>query len=183
MDVKGFLVIISVMIILLMLLGNPKVRVLRVLEDQIKVLKNAKTDKISLWDIICFIIMPIFLALIITFGFEQKIDDDLSSVLTTVFALVFTLLFGFAAILVGKIESDNDIERKVVGETFVSIVSATLLSLVSTILSVILHEATSKTIVKIISCIVYSLSFMIIMLLLMIIKRTLIIYGDNDKAE
>lgn len=43
------------------------------------------------------------LAIILTIGFRCIIDDDLASVLTTVFAFVFTVLFGFAAILVGKI--------------------------------------------------------------------------------
>ena len=108
---KAVLVIATTVIILLMLFGNAKVRVFSVLVNQIKVFKNAKTEKLSWWDIVCFIIMPICLAIILTIGFRCIIDDDLASVLTTVFAFVFTVLFGFAAILVGKMESNNDIER------------------------------------------------------------------------
>lgn len=96
---KAVLVIATTVIILLMLFGNAKVRVFSVLVNQIKVFKNAKTEKLSWWDIVCFIIMPICLAIILTIGFRCIIDDDLASVLTTVFAFVFTVLFGFAAIL------------------------------------------------------------------------------------
>lgn len=169
---KAVLVIATTVIILLMLFGNAKVRVFSVLVNQIKVFKNAKTEKLSWWDIVCFIIMPICLAIILTIGFRCIIDDDLASVLTAVFAFVFTVLFGFAAILVGKMESNNDIERKVVGETFVSIVSSTILSLLAAILSIIILETESEMAEEIISCVVYSFSFMIIMLLLMITKRT-----------
>lgn len=180
---KAVLVIATTVIILLMLFGNSKVRVFSVLVNQIKVFKNVKTEKLSWWDIVCFIIMPICLAIILTIGFRCIIDDDLASVLTTVFAFVFTVLFGFAAILVGKMESNNDIERKVVGETFVSIVSSTILSLLAAILSIIILETESEMAEKIISCVVYSFSFMIIMLLLMITKRTFLIYNDKDENE
>ena len=70
-----------------------------------------------------FIFFPIVLSVIITFGFGSIIDDTLAGVLTTVFAFVFTVLFGFAAILVGKLDCDNEIEKQVVGETFVSIMT------------------------------------------------------------
>lgn len=183
MDGKEALILATTVIILLMLFGNTKVRVFSVLVNQIKVFKNAKTEKLSLWDIVCFIIMPICLAIILTIGFGCIIDDDLASVLTTVFAFVFTVLFGFAAILVGKMESNNEIERKVVGETFVSIVSSTILSLLAAILSIIIHETKAELAEKIISCVVYSVSFMIIMLLLMITKRTFLIYNANNKEK
>ena len=156
---KAVLVIATTVIILLMLFGNSKVRVFSVLVNQIKVFKNAKTEKLSWWDIVCFIIMPICLAIILTIGFRCIIDDDLASVLTTVFAFVFTVLFGFAAILIGKMESNNDI------------------------VSIIILETESEMAEKIISCVVYSFSFMIIMLLLMITKRTFLIYNDKDENE
>ena len=92
---------------------------------------------------------------------------------------MFTVLFGFAAILVGKLDSNNEIEQQVVGETFVSIMTSNILSLNSAVLSIAIiitnHEITSL----IISVFIYSFSFMIIMLLLMISKRTFIIYCRN----
>ena len=50
---KAVLVIATTVIILLMLFGNAKVRVFSVLVNQIKVFKNAKTEKLSWWDIVC----------------------------------------------------------------------------------------------------------------------------------
>lgn len=106
-----------------------------------------------------------------------------TSVLTTVFAFVFTVLFGFASILVGKMEGGNDIEKKVVGETFVSIVSSTVLSLLAAILSIVIIKIDCEKGIEIISCVVYSISFMVVMLLLMITKRTFLIYCDKQDTK
>lgn len=168
-----------VIIILVMLFGNRKVRIYKVIVEQLKVFRNAKSKKISIWDIICFIIIPIILSFIITLKFKCIIDDKLAEVLTTVFSLVFTVLFGFAAILVGKIESSNIIEKEVVEETFISIVSSTILSLVVAILSIIIIIESNCLVILILSIIVYSISFMLVMLILMITKRTFLIYCDN----
>ena len=171
-------------IIFLMLFGNRKVRIFSVFIMQFQVFKNAKTDKLSPWDFACFVFMPIGLAAVITFGFKSIIDDKLAGVLTTVFSLVFTVLFGFAAILIGKIDSKNDIERQVVGETFISIVSTTLLSLFSAVLSIIITKIGSVVVLSILSFIVYAVSFITIMLLLLITKRTFIVYcNSTDKKD
>ena len=138
MPSKIILIVMAMVIVCMMLFGNKKVRILSVLIKQLQVFKNAKTDKISVWDIVCFIFFPIVLSVIITFGFGSIIDDTLAGVLTTVFAFVFTVLFGFAAILVGKLDCDNEIEKQVVGETFVSIMTSNILSLIAYILSIIL---------------------------------------------
>jgi len=176
---KIVLIVMAAVIVCAMLFGNKKVRVLPLLTNQLKVFKNAKTNKISPWDIICFIVLPIALAILIVLGFDCVVDNNLAGVLTTVFAFVFTVLFGFAAILVGKLDSNNEIEQQVVGETFVSIMTSNILSLNSAVLSIAIiitnHEITSL----IISVFIYSFSFMIIMLLLMISKRTFIIYCRN----
>lgn len=178
---KIILIVIAMVIVCAMLLGNRKVRILSVLIKQLQVFKNAKTNKISIWDTICFIILPIILSVIITFGFGCIIDDALAGVLTTVFAFVFTVLFGFAAILVGKIDCDNEIEKQVVGETFVSIMTSNILSLIASILSIVIIITDSGKVKLILAICVYSFSFMIIMLLLMISKRTFIIYCQNKK--
>ncbi len=175
------LVVIAIIIMCTMLFGNKKVRVLPVLIKQLQVFRNAKTGKTSVWDIICFIFLPIILAIIITLGIGCIIDDALAGVLTTVFAFVFTVLFGFAAILVGKLDSNNEIEKQVVGETFVSIMTSNILSLVVTILSIMVVITNNNVVSMILSICIYSFSFMIIMLLLMISKRTFIIYCNNKK--
>ena len=87
MPSKIILIVMAMVIVCMMLFGNKKVRILSVLIKQLQVFKNAKTDKISVWDIVCFIFFPIVLSVIITFGFGSIIDDTLAGVLTTVFAL------------------------------------------------------------------------------------------------
>lgn len=181
MPSKIILIVMAMVIVCMMLFGNKKVRILSVLIKQLQVFKNAKTDKISVWDIVCFIFFPIVLSVIITFGFGNIIDDKLAGVLTTVFAFVFTVLFGFAAILVGKLDCDNEIEKQVVGETFVSIMTSNILSLIASILSIAIIITGDEKAKLILTICVYSFSFMIIMLLLMISKRTFIIYCENKK--
>mgnify|MGYP004464129171 FL=1 len=181
MPSKIILIVMAMVIVCMMLFGNKKVRILSVLIKQLQVFKNAKTDKISAWDIVCFIFFPIVLSVIITFGFGSIIDDTLAGVLTTVFAFVFTVLFGFAAILVGKLDCDNEIEKQVVGETFVSIMTSNILSLIASILSIAIIITGDEKAKLILTICVYSFSFMIIMLLLMISKRTFIIYCENKK--
>ena len=181
MPSKIILIVMAMVIVCMMLFGNKKVRILSVLIKQLQVFKNAKTDKISVWDIVCFIFFPIVLSVIITFGFGSIIDDTLAGVLTTVFAFVFTVLFGFAAILVGKLDCDNEIEIQVVGETFVSIMTSNILSLIASILSIAIIITGDEKAKLILTICVYSFSFMIIMLLLMISKRTFIIYCENKK--
>ena len=181
MPSKIILIVMAMVIVCMMLFGNKKVRILSVLIKQLQVFKNAKTDKISVWDIVCFIFFPIVLSVIITFGFGSIIDDTLAGVLTTVFAFVFTVLFGFAAILVGKLDCDNEIEKQVVGETFVSIMTSNILSLIASILSIAIIITSDEKAKLILTICVYSFSFMIIMLLLMISKRTFIIYCENKK--
>lgn len=178
---KIVLISVAIVIVCAMLFGNKKVRVLPVLLKQLQVFKNAKSNKISVWDITCFIFLPIALAVLIAIGFERVIDDGLAGVLTTVFAFVFTVLFGFAAILVGKLDSNNEIEKQVVGETFVSIMTSNILSLISSVLSIANIITNNETARLFFSIFIYSFSFMIIMLLLMISKRTFIIYCSNTK--
>jgi hypothetical protein len=179
MPIKCLWLIIAFVIVLFMLFGNKKVRIFSVLVEQLQVFKNAKTDKFSFWDFMCFIIMPVGLAVVIVYGVEVVVDDELAGILTTVFSLVFTVLFGFAAILVGKIDSKNPIEKQVVEETFVSIISATLLSLISVILSIIVITINSTTTLPIFSLFIFSISFITVMLLLLIIKRTFIVYSNG----
>ena len=182
MQNKYWLIAVTVMIVCMMLFGNRKVRVFSVFRRQLQIFNDARKEKISVWDIICFLFFPICLAVIITIGFESPVDNNLAGVLTTVFAFVFTVLFGFAAILVGKMDGSNGIEKRVVGETFVSIVTSTILSLIAAVLSIVIIKIECETAVEVLSCIIYSISFMVVMLLLMITKRTFVIYCDKEES-
>lgn len=172
---------IAAVLLILLMLGNRKVRLHSLLSKQLQVFRNAQTSKVSLWDWLCFIVFPICLAALIVYKMNICIDETLSGILTTVFSLVFTVLFGFAAIIVGKLDSKNDIEKEVVQETFVSIMSATVLSLISVILSIIVIKVDEGWAVCLLSTIVYSVSIMTVMLLLLVSKRTFIIYNNSTQ--
>lgn len=96
----------------IMIFFNKKVNLVRLFVRQIQVFKNAHTNKLSLWDLICFIISPIIISVLIVFGLQYQIDASLAETLTTVFSLVFTILFGFAAVIVERSESDNSKKQK-----------------------------------------------------------------------
>lgn len=172
-------ILVVVLSLCFMFIGNRKVRIFSIFAEQINVFRNDKKNKISGWDILCFNIMPILLSVDIVIGYERVIDETLAGVLTTVFAFIFTVLFGFAAILVGKMKSKNDIEKQVVNETIVSIMSANILSLISAILSITIIIAKNELMGKVLSILIYSFAFFVIMLLLMISKRTFLIYFSS----
>lgn len=165
-----------------MFLFNKKVSLIRLFVRQVQVFKNGHTGKFSIWDLMCFVAFPIIISILIVYGFPYHIDAKLAEILTTVFSLVFTILFGFAAVIVEKSESNNVKRKIVVEETFISIVTSTALSLFAAIISIMLVKVTSELIVSILSAILLSLSISITMLLLMITKRTFVIYCE-DKEE
>lgn len=173
--------VITIGIILIMFLGNKKVRVFSVFVEQLKVFKNAKTGKYSIWDFLCFLGFPLLLAWIFTLKFSFAVECELAELLTTIFSLIFTILFGFASILIGKVDSQNRIEKQIASETFVSIVTATLLALIATIVSIILTQIRADQIRVVLSGIIYYISFVEIMLLLLITKRTFVVYRNCTK--
>lgn len=172
--------IIAVGIVILMLLCNTKVKLIELAKEQIAVFRNDKNKKISVWDICCFIIFPIVLAAIFVCALGKPIDKQLANTLTTIFSLVFTILFGFIAILIGKIDDPNNKGkvRQVVMETFTSIISSTLLALFGTVAAIVITAANegNKILISVLSCGVYSAAFMIVMLILMTTKRIFLIY-------
>lgn len=54
MQNKYWLIAVTVMIVCMMLFGNRKVRVFSVFRRQLQIFKDARKEKISVWDIICF---------------------------------------------------------------------------------------------------------------------------------
>lgn len=172
--------ILAVFILLcIMLFCNRKVRLWSLLIEQIRVFRNDKKKKISLWDCICFLVFPMVISLIFVYKLGFTINNNLAELLTTVFSIVFTVLFGFAAIMISKIDSQNKTEKQVAEETFVSIVSSTILSLIAAVLSIVLTQVKSVICLQIISSGVITISLIIIMLLLLITKRVFLLYVDR----
>lgn len=172
--------ILAVFILLcIMLFCNRKVRLWSLLIEQIRVFRNDKKKRISLWDCICFLGFPMVISPIFVYKLGFTINNNLAELLTTVFSIVFTVLFGFAAIMISKIDSQNKTEKQVAEETFVSIVSSTILSLIAAVLSIVLTQVKSVICLQIISSEVITISFIIIMLLLLITKRVFLLYVDR----
>lgn len=163
-----------------MIFFNKKVCLTQLFIKQIKVLKNDRTKKYSIWDLMCFIGFPIIISALIVFCLSYQINVSLAETLTTVFSLVFTILFGFAAVIVEKRTSDNPKKKRVVSETFVSIVTSTVLSLLAAVISILLTTIKNISVISILSFVLLDLSFSIMMLLLMITKRTFVIYCESD---
>ena len=180
MQSKYIIWILAVFFLLcIMLFCNRKVRLWSLLIEQIRVFRNDKKKKISLWDCICFLVFPMVISLIFVYKLGFTINNNLAELLTTVFSIVFTVLFGFAAIMIRKIDSQNKTEKQVAEETFVSIVSSTILSLIAAVLSIVLTQVKSVICLQIISSGVITISLIIIMLLLLITKRVFLLYVDR----
>ena len=167
----------AILILIIMLFFNRKVRLFALIKEQILVFKNDKKKRLSPWDFVCFLILPLVIAVILVYKLNFTINDDLANLLTTVFSIIFTVLFGFASVMLSKIDSQNKIEKRVAEETFISIVSSTVLSLTAAIISIILTQINSCIYLRIISAVIITLSLMIIMLILLITKRTFYIYS------
>lgn len=181
MQNKYIWIIITVALLLIMLLFNKKVRLWKLFKEQMKVFKNDKKKKYSPWDVFCFIIIPFIISLIVVYKLNFTINKNLAELLTTVFSVVFTVLFGFSAIMISKIDSQNKTEKQVAEETFVSIISSTIMCLISAILSISLTQVKTELYLKLISFAVLMISLVIIMLLLLIAKRVFILYIEHIK--
>lgn len=177
---KYFVLLITGILIFVMLFFNKKVNLMRLFISQFQVFKNDKTGKYSIWDIVCFIGLPIVVSTLVIFGIPYRVSPELGEVLTTVFSLVFSILFGFAAVIMERNAGNNSKKRQVVNETFVSIVTATILSLAATIASIFITQIEDACAISILSVALFALSLMIVMLILMITKRAFVIYCDSE---
>lgn len=79
---KTIWVIIAGIIALVMLFGNRKTRVTQILAAQLRVFQNAKTRKTSIWDSICFVVMPVIVAIIISFALGEELRQRIKSLRT-----------------------------------------------------------------------------------------------------
>lgn len=178
-----YIMILILSISVCAMLLNKKVNTSKVFLEQLKVFNNDKTQKISIYDIFCFILCPILLSVVIVLGYDFRINDEFAQSLITAFSLVFTLMLAFETILVGKKSSGNEVEREVIKQTFISAVSTSILSLFGAILTIVLLLTSKYIVTKILTLFVLLISFMIIMLILMIIKRTFIVFLQENEDE
>lgn len=133
----------------------------------------------------CFLFVILFcnkkvciwlISFIFVYKLNLYVNYNLAELLTTVFSIIFTVLFGFASVMIGKIDSNKKIEKQVAEETFVSIVSSTILSLFAAIISILIIQVKDEMMLQILSFTLYSFSLIIVLFLLLITKRTFLLY-------
>lgn len=112
--------IVCIAVSLILIVLNPKVRLLKILGEQFKVYSNDNTKKMSVYDIITFLVLPVILAVSIAFSLPYNDLMQASETIITVFSLVATLLLSFLALLIDK-STSNTKEKEVVKQTFVTI--------------------------------------------------------------
>lgn len=112
--------IICLIGLLLIIVFNPKIQFTRIFVEQFKVYKNDKTHKISMFDILSFLIAPICISILTSVSLPYEKVATSAGTIMTVFSIVATLLLSFLALLVDK-STTNQKEKEVIDQTFVTI--------------------------------------------------------------
>lgn len=155
---------------------NPKTRLVRVVKEQFNIYKNDRTGKIYWLDILCFIVVPMVLAIIISHNLPFSEIVAHAGTIITVFSLIATLPLSFLALLIDKILQSKK-EQEVAKETFVSITLDILYSMI--VIGIIIVSAycdVSEPVQKIIVAIIAFLVVKIALNILMILKRVFSIW-------
>lgn len=176
MGIKFWICISLLVIVVCMMLANKKIRCLKLIEDLIRIFYDNRTNKISIFDIICFFICPTVIGATIVVGFDYYFSIEVSNALLTVFSILFTLLFGVMSLLTSSLNSIDSKKKKISNEAFTAVsfsMFSSLISLVIMIVYIVLLEKIGSTICfQIISAIIIAIASNMLMLFLMIIKRS-----------
>ena len=108
--------IICLIGLLLIIVFNPKIQLTRIFVEQFKVYKNDKTHKISMFDILSFLIAPICISILTSVSLPYEKVATSAGTIMTVFSIVATLLLSFLALLVDK-STTNQKEKEVIDQT------------------------------------------------------------------
>lgn len=170
---------IGLFIVILLMIVNPKINIKAVLTDTMKIYRNNKSSICKLYwlDVVTFFVCPIVFAGIITIGFEFAFSVDVANTLITVFAILFTLLFGIMSLLTATIENTEGKKQKISKEAFTSITFVMILSLLAIVGLIIYicgwdYFVQIKWCTNILTLFEIALSVSILLHFLMVIKRT-----------
>lgn len=166
---------------------NPKVQLIKIFKEQLGVYRNDNTKRVSCFDIITFLVIPILLAILVAMSLPYDELIRTSDTIITVFSLVATLLLAFLALLIDK-STTNHKEQEVVKQTFVTITVDIVYSIFVVMLFAVsyfveLNASFAATFVGVVA-------FLIIKILLnvfMILKRVFAVLSedgnDNSKSD
>jgi len=176
MTIKSWICLAFVIIALLCMILTKKIRCLQLVKDTFRVLTNYKTNKIYSHDIFAFFVCPIVLSFAIIIGLDFYFSKKIAEILLTVFSILFTLLFGVMSFITSLLDSNNIIKKQISRETFTAVSFCMLSSFLSLILliiyNILLEQISNVICFQIISGVIISLGINLIMMFLMIIKRS-----------
>lgn len=176
--------IICAIILLAAIAFNPKVRLVKIFLEQLKIYRNDNTKRISIYDIFTFIIVPIALAVMIACSLSYDDMNAASNTIITVFSIVATLLLSFLALLVDK-STTNATEKELVKQTFVTITIDIIYSIFVVVLFAIPYFVKLNDVFK--QIFVGMVTFLIIKILLnvlIILKRVFaVLSNENGKNK
>lgn len=175
--------IICLVGLLLIIVFNPKIQLTRIFVEQFKVYKNDKTQKISMFDILSFLIAPIGISILTSVSLPYEKVVTSAGTIMTVFSIVATLLLSFLALLVDK-STTNQKEKEVIDQTFVTI-SVDIVYSIFIVMLFVLPDFIEFTAVieKIFVGVVAFLIIKILLNVFMILKRVYAILSNADNSK
>lgn len=175
--------IICLIGLLLIIIFNPKIQLTRIFVEQFKVYKNDKTHKISMFDILSFLIAPICISILTSVSLPYEKVATSAGTIMTVFSIVATLLLSFLALLVDK-STTNQKEKEVIDQTFVTI-SVDIVYSIFVVMLFVLPDFIEFTdiIEKIFVGVVAFLIIKILLNVFMILKRVHAILSNDGNSK
>lgn len=175
--------IICLIGLLLIIVFNPQIQLTRIFVEQFKVYKNDKTHKISMFDILSFLIAPICISILTSVSLPYEKVATSAGTIMTVFSIVATLLLSFLALLVDK-STTNQKEKEVIDQTFVTI-SVDIVYSIFVVMLFVLPDFIEFTdiIEKIFVGVVAFLIIKILLNVFMILKRMHAILSNADNSK
>lgn len=184
--------ILTIVVLLILCCANSKLLVHKIILKHILSLRNDRTNKISLWDIITLLIFPFIISGVMTFAFNIFIEDV--NVLLTVFSIFAALLFNFLMLII-QMKDDEQVKGKFINtetnvtkyyqclsETYYNVSFAILISIIEIMLLLFISMIdTSIKVFYVINMITWAFMIVFFLTLIMILKRIFIIY--NFKYE
>lgn len=151
-----------------------KINVMEIVEKHLSTLKNQRTNKIHLPDVVLFILLPFLLSLILV-CFSNLLNKDIANILVTAFSIFAGLLLNLLLIvfdLVDKQGNNNKNIRNALEELYFNISFCILISILSIFLLLALFINIKYVwYLNLLSFLVYYFLFVFIFTLLMVLKR------------
>lgn len=184
-----WIIFVIVIVSIICLLSNKKIVNSDLLKNQLNVYCKYSQDgicgKVSWFDIFCFLVLPLVISCCIVWGFDYQLNKESTNTLLTVTSILFSVLFTVLSIITAKTKSNDEIERKVVKESFSTITTITLWLIICILISIVylllLSKLDNKILFKILTNCLFAVLIHSLALLLMTVKRFYLIFSNNSE--